>query len=77
MRVAEMRMLRWKSGMAKKDKIRKDYVRSSIGLASVVDKMRGNKLRRFGRVMRREKTVAVREVMKIEERGRGRRKKDG
>jgi hypothetical protein len=38
--VAEMRMLRWKSRVTREDKIRNEYVRGNIGVASIVDKMR-------------------------------------
>jgi hypothetical protein len=43
MSVVEMRMLRWMSGVTRKDRIRNKYVRCSIGLASIVDKMRKNR----------------------------------
>jgi hypothetical protein len=43
MSVAEMRMLRWMSGVTREDRIRNEYVRGSIDVASIVDKMRGNK----------------------------------
>jgi len=45
-----MRTLRWKSGVTREDPIRNEYV--SIGVASVVDKMRKNRLGWFGCVMR-------------------------
>ena len=34
------RMLRWTSGVSREDKIRNEYIRGSIGVASIVDKMR-------------------------------------
>jgi hypothetical protein len=52
---------------------RDEYVRGSIGVASMVDNMRENRLRWFGHVMRREETKAVRVVIKMNvERKRGR-----
>jgi hypothetical protein len=36
--------------------INNEYVRGSIGVASIVNKMRENRLRWFGYVMRREET---------------------
>jgi len=58
--------------------IRDEYGRGSIGVLSIVDKMKENRLRMFGRVMRREETKTVRMVMKMNvegKRGRGRPKK--
>jgi len=34
-----MRMLRWMSGVIREDRIRNEYVRGSIGVALIVDKM--------------------------------------
>jgi len=48
--VAEMRMLRWTSVVIREDRIRNYYVRGSIGVMSIVDKMRGNRFRWFGHV---------------------------
>ena len=78
MSVAEMRMLRWMSGVTREDKIRNEYIRGSIGVASIVDKMRENRLRWLGHVLRREETEAVRlvrEMHVVGKRGRGRPKK--
>jgi hypothetical protein len=60
MSVAEMRMLRWMSGASRKDRIRNEYVRGSIGAASIMDKIRENIFRWFGHMMRREKTKELR-----------------
>jgi hypothetical protein len=46
-------------------------VRGSIGVASIVDNMRENRLRYFGHVMRQEETKAVKVVMKINVEGKG------
>jgi hypothetical protein len=78
MSVAEMRMLRWMSGVTREDRIRNEYVRGSIGVAPIGDKMRENRLRWFGHVMRREESEAVRMVMNMNVEGkreRGRPKK--
>lgn len=45
MSVAEMRILRWMSGMTKEDKLRNECTRGSIGVTPIVDKMRENRLR--------------------------------
>ena len=76
--VAEMRMLRWMSGVTREDRIRNEYIRGSLGVASIVGKLRENRLRWFGHVKRREETEAVRVVMEMNvegKRGRGRPKK--
>jgi len=52
--VAEMRTPGWVSGMTRKGRIRNEYIRGGVGVASIMDKMRGNRLRWFGLVMRRE-----------------------
>jgi len=43
--VTEMRMLRWMNGVTREDRIRNKYVRGSIGVVSIVDRMRENRLR--------------------------------
>jgi len=47
------------SGVTKEDRIKNKYVRGSIGVASILDKMRENRLRWFGHVMTRGETKAV------------------
>jgi hypothetical protein len=41
---AEMKMFRWMSRVTREDRIMNEYVRGSIGVASIVDKMRENGL---------------------------------
>ncbi|KAG5589625.1 hypothetical protein H5410_040139 [Solanum commersonii] len=48
----EMRMLRWMCRHTKSEKIRNEYIRDKVGVASVVDKMREGRLRWFGHVKR-------------------------
>jgi hypothetical protein len=48
MNVAEMRMLRWMSEVTRDYRIRDEYVRGSIGVASIEDKIRENRLGWFG-----------------------------
>ena len=45
MGVAEMRMLRWMCGHTRKDKIRNEDIRGTVGVAEIVGKMRENRFR--------------------------------
>jgi len=74
MGVTEMRMLRWTGGMTREDRIGNEYVRESVGVASIVDKM-GKTLTI---VMRSEKIwEAVRTVIRVEgRRGRPKNERD-
>jgi len=40
MSVVEMKMLRWMSGVTRENRIRTEFVRGSIGIALIVDKVR-------------------------------------
>ena len=79
MEVAEMRMLRWTCGRTLLDMIPNTSIRTSLGVASIIDKMREGRLRWFGHVRRRLPTDVVRRVEMItvdgaRRRGRPRRK---
>lgn len=57
----------------REDNIWNEFVKGSIGVASIVDNMREDRLRRVGHVMRRVKSEAVRMTMEMnvkESRGR-------
>lgn len=57
------------------NRIRNEYMRRSIGVASIMEKMRKNRLEWFGHVMRRDISEAVKTIMKMnikERRRRGR-----
>ena len=45
-----MRMLRWMSGNTRRDNVRNENVRTKIGVASIKEKMRENRLRWIGHV---------------------------
>jgi len=62
--------------VTREGKIKNKYIRNSVGVTLIVDEIQEN--RRFGRVLRREETEALRLVneMYVEgRRGRGRPKK--
>ena len=66
------------SGKTRKDKIRNEFIRGSLGVTPIGDKMRESRLRWFGHVQRRPMTAPVRrsETIQVEgaRRNRGRPK---
>ncbi|XP_063629446.1 uncharacterized protein LOC134800816 [Cydia splendana] len=72
--VTEMKMLRWAGGVTRLDRIRNEYIRGTFKVIKFEDKLRENRLRWYGHVMRRDQDHMTRAVMQIEEmkRGRGR-----
>ena len=79
MSVAEMRMLHWMCGNTRRDKMRNEDIRTKIGVASIEEKMRKNRLRWFGHVRRRPTDAPIRRVEHISlgqvKRAQGRPKK--
>jgi nonsense-mediated mRNA decay protein 3 len=57
------------SGVTRKYRIKNEYVIGSFSVASILDKIRENRLRWFGHVMRRKEKKAVRLVMKMNAEG--------
>ena len=45
LRAAEMKMLRMMCGVTKRDRVRNEYIRGSVGVASIEDKMAQSRLR--------------------------------
>ncbi|PHU04425.1 hypothetical protein BC332_25247 [Capsicum chinense] len=60
--VAEMRMLRWMSGQTWKDRVRNEIIPEKMGVASVEDKMREVRSRKFGNMMSRDVDMPVRRL---------------
>lgn len=76
--VNEMRMLRWMCGVTRLDRIRNEYVRGSLKVAPVNEKLRGSRLAWFGHVMRRNEWHVTKRSLNLNVegyRGRGRPKK--
>jgi hypothetical protein len=55
--VTKIRMLRWTRGLTRVDRFRNEYIRGSLKVAPVTEKMRGNKLAWYGLVMRRDEVT--------------------
>lgn len=50
---AVIRILRGVSGVTREDKIRNNYIRGSIEVTSIIKKIRENRLRWLGHILRR------------------------
>ena len=78
MEVAEMKMLRFIMGVTRKEKIRNEYIRSTVKVERLGLKMREGRLKWYGHVMRRDQEYVGRKMMKMElpgKRKRGRQKR--
>ena len=79
MEAAELKMVRWALGVTLKDRVRNDYIWGTAKIRRIAEKLRGERLRWFGHVKRREESYIGRRMMKIEipgkrTRGRPRRR---
>ena len=78
MEVAEIKMLRFAMGVTIKDKIRNEYIRSTVKIKRLGMKMRDGRLRWYERVMTRDQEYVERKMMEMElsrKRKRGRPKR--
>jgi hypothetical protein len=73
MHVTEMRVLRWICDVTKVDQIRNEYVRGSLKVAPIAEKLRANHLRWYGHVMRRDDSHVTRRVLSMNVEGCKRR----
>ena len=79
MEAAELKMVRWALGVTLKDRVRNEYIWGTAKIRRIGEKLRGERLRWFGHVKRREESYIGRRMMKIEipgkrTRGRPRRR---
>ena len=65
MEVAEMKMVRFSMGVMRKDKIRNEYIRSTVKVERLGMKMKEGRLRWYGHVMRREQEYVGRKMMEM------------
>ncbi|EYC46334.1 hypothetical protein Y032_0401g787 [Ancylostoma ceylanicum] len=63
---AEMRMLRWACGLTRRDKVRNEDIRALMQTAPIQQKLRAQRLRWFGHVMRRSPLHPTRQAMDME-----------
>ena len=78
MEVTEMKMLRFATGVMRKDKIRNAYIRSTLKVERLGMKMNEGRVRWYGDVMRRDQEYVGRKMMKMDlpgKRKRGRPKR--
>ena len=75
MEVAEIKMLKFAMEVTRKDKIRKEYIRSTVKVERLGIKMSEGKLRWYGHVMRRDQEYVGRKMMEMELREKRRRRR--
>ena len=75
MEVAEMKMLRFAMGMTRKDKIRNEHIRSTVKVERLGMKVKEDRLKWYGHIMRRDQEYVGRKMMEMELPGKRRRGK--
>ena len=73
MEVAEIKMLSFAMEMTRKDKIRNEYIRSTVKVERLGMKMREARLRWYGHVTRRDQEYVGRKMMEMEVLGKRKR----
>ena len=64
--VAEMRMLRWMSGVTKLDRIRNERNRGTTKVGEISKKVQESRLKWYGHVLRREEEYVGKRVVGME-----------
>ena len=71
--VAEMRMLRWMSGVTKLDRIRNEIIRGKTKVGEISKKVQESRLKWYGHVLRRDDEYVGNRLMTMEVQGKIRR----
>ena len=66
MEVAEMKMLRFAMRVTRKNKIRNEYIKSTVKVERLGMKMREGRLRWYGHVIRRDQEYVERKMIEME-----------
>ena len=75
MQATEIRMLRWSLGVTRRDRIRNESIRGTIGVGDTAGKLRETRLRWYGHVLRREEEHINKRVLNMELPGRRKRRR--
>ena len=70
MEVAELKMVSWALGVRRKDKIRNEYVRGTVKIAKLGDKLGNARLRWYGHIKRRKEDYMGKRMMEMTVPGR-------
>ena len=70
MEAAELKMVRWTLGVTLKDRVRNEYIWGMAKIRRIGENLRGERLRWFRHVKRREESYISRRMMKIEKPGK-------
>ena len=70
MNVAEKKMLRWMSGVTRRDRIPNTRIRGTLKVAELSKKVQEARLRCYGHVLRRDEEDVERRMMDMEVEGR-------
>ena len=73
MEATELKKVRWALGVTLKDKVKNKYIWGTAKIRRIGEKLRGERLRWFGHVKRREESYLGRRMMRVEIPGKRRR----